>query len=74
MKVVAFNGSPRKDGNTATLIQRVFGELEKTGIETVTSNPLKPLLTEVPEDQTELTGFSAAFTTCFGLALRALED
>ena len=34
MKVVAFNGSPRKDGNTATLIKRVLGELEKEGIET----------------------------------------
>jgi multimeric flavodoxin WrbA len=34
MKVVAFNGSPRKDGNTAILIKHVFGELEKAGIET----------------------------------------
>jgi multimeric flavodoxin WrbA len=34
MKVVAFNGSPRKDGNTAILIKHVFGELEKGGIET----------------------------------------
>jgi multimeric flavodoxin WrbA len=34
MKVVAFNGSPRKDGNTAILIHHVFGELEKEGIET----------------------------------------
>ncbi len=34
MKVVAFNGSPRRDGNTALLIRRVFGELEKRGIET----------------------------------------
>ncbi len=31
MKVVAFNGSPRKDGNTAILIKHVFGELEKAG-------------------------------------------
>jgi multimeric flavodoxin WrbA len=36
MKVVAFNGSPRKDGNTATLIRHVFTELEKDGIETET--------------------------------------
>lgn len=36
MKVVAFNGSPRKDGNTATLIRHVFDELEKEGIETET--------------------------------------
>jgi multimeric flavodoxin WrbA len=36
MKVVAFNGSPRKDGNTATLIRHVLNELEKEGIETET--------------------------------------
>jgi multimeric flavodoxin WrbA len=34
MKVVAFNGSPRKDGNTSILINYVFRELEKEGIET----------------------------------------
>ena len=34
MKVVAFNGSPRRDGNTATLINTVFDELHKEGIET----------------------------------------
>ncbi len=34
MKVVAFNGSPRKDGNTAMLINSVFGELQKEGLET----------------------------------------
>jgi multimeric flavodoxin WrbA len=34
MKVIAFNGSPRKGGNTSQLIQVVFGELEKAGIET----------------------------------------
>ena len=34
MKVVAFNGSPRKDGNSAILIKHVFNELEKEGIET----------------------------------------
>jgi multimeric flavodoxin WrbA len=36
MKVVAFNGSPRKDGNTASLIRHVLTELEKEGIETET--------------------------------------
>jgi len=36
MKVVAFNGSPRKEGNTATLIKHVLAELEKEGIETET--------------------------------------
>jgi multimeric flavodoxin WrbA len=34
MKVVAFNGSARKDGNTAILIKHVFKELEKEGIKT----------------------------------------
>ncbi len=34
MKVVGFNGSARKDGNTAALIKYAFHELEKEGIET----------------------------------------
>jgi multimeric flavodoxin WrbA len=34
MKVVALNGSARKDGNTAILINTVFAELKKEGIET----------------------------------------
>jgi multimeric flavodoxin WrbA len=34
MKVIAFNGSPRKDGNTARLIGMVLGEIEKEGIDT----------------------------------------
>ena len=34
MKVVAFNGSARKDGNTALLINHVFAELQAEGIET----------------------------------------
>ncbi len=34
MKVLAMNGSPRKDGNTFTLINKVFQELEKEGIQT----------------------------------------
>lgn len=34
MKVVAFNGSARKDGNTALLIKHVFAALEKEDIET----------------------------------------
>lgn len=34
MKVVAFNGSPRKDGNTYHLLQHVFTALKKEGIET----------------------------------------
>jgi len=34
MKVTAFNGSARRDGNTAILINQVFSELEKQDIET----------------------------------------
>ncbi len=34
MKVVAFNGSARKDGNTAILVRAAFDELEKAGVET----------------------------------------
>ncbi len=34
MKVVAFNGSARKDGNTATYLKRVLDVLEQEGIET----------------------------------------
>ena len=34
MKVIAINGSARKDGNTAILICHVFEELAKEGIET----------------------------------------
>ncbi|MBN1635582.1 MAG: flavodoxin family protein [Deltaproteobacteria bacterium] len=34
MKVVAFNGSARKDGNTAILVNYVLAELEKEGIST----------------------------------------
>jgi multimeric flavodoxin WrbA len=45
MKVVAFNGSPRSNGNTATLIRLVFTELESHGIGTelvqVGGNPVR---------------------------------
>lgn len=34
MKVVAFNGSARRDGNTALLLRRVCAELENEGIAT----------------------------------------
>jgi multimeric flavodoxin WrbA len=34
MKAVAFNSSPRKDGNTTILITRVLRELENEGIKT----------------------------------------
>lgn len=34
MKVIAFNGSPRRNGNTSLLIKEVLAELKKEGIET----------------------------------------
>ena len=34
MKVIAFNGSPHKEGNTSILINLVLGELTKEGIDT----------------------------------------
>lgn len=34
MKVVAFNGSARKDGNTALLVRHAFAALEQEGVET----------------------------------------
>ncbi|MBK5274918.1 MAG: NAD(P)H-dependent oxidoreductase [Desulfuromonadales bacterium] len=34
MKVTAFNGSPRQEGNTSILIGHVFESLQKEGIET----------------------------------------
>ena len=34
MKIVAFNGSARKDGNTASLLRRTLEVLEKEGFET----------------------------------------
>jgi multimeric flavodoxin WrbA len=45
MKIVAFNGSPRKQGNTYSLLRIVSDELEKAGIETeiinITGEPLR---------------------------------
>ena len=38
MKVIAFNGSARKEGNTSILINYVLDELQKRGIETETFN------------------------------------
>ena len=43
MKVIAFNGSPHKDGNTATLLAEVLRELESQGIETELVHLIGPL-------------------------------
>ncbi len=55
MKVVAFNGSARKDGNTAILLNMVLGELKQEGIETEI----------VQLAGTQIQGCSACFK-CFG--------
>ena len=34
LKVVAFSGSARRDGNTAFLVKTAFGPLKKAGVET----------------------------------------
>ncbi len=34
MKVIAFNGSPHKDGNTYLLIRHTLDAIEKAGIKT----------------------------------------
>ena len=39
MKIIAFNWSPRKNGNTSTLIKTVFEELKKENIETEIEKP-----------------------------------
>ncbi|WP_406661702.1 flavodoxin family protein [Methanolobus sp. ZRKC3] len=38
MKVIAINGSPRKEGNTAALLKELTSKLEAEGIETETIN------------------------------------
>ncbi|MGV8089181.1 MAG: flavodoxin family protein [Methanothrix sp.] len=43
MKVIAFNGSPRRDGNTATLLAAVLEELKSQGIETELVHLVGPL-------------------------------
>ena len=49
MKVVAFNGSARRKGNTAILINTVLNELKKEGIETeLISLAEKPLRVALP--------------------------
>lgn len=45
MKILGINGSARKDGNTAILINEVFKELQQAGMET----ELVPLADEVME-------------------------
>jgi len=46
----------------------------KTGLGTAKSEPFASLPDDVREMNPELTRMSAAFTTCFGLAVRALEE
>jgi multimeric flavodoxin WrbA len=48
MKIIGINGSPRKGGNTTILINTVFGELNKQGIDTelieLSGKNIKPCL------------------------------
>ena len=46
---------------------------KKSGIATVISDPFATLINDVKDIHAEFAGMSAAFTTCFGLALRAME-
>jgi multimeric flavodoxin WrbA len=43
MRVAAFNGSPRSEGNTAFLISQVLRELNNEGIETEMIHPKGPI-------------------------------
>jgi multimeric flavodoxin WrbA len=47
MKVIAFNGSARKDGNTAILINHVLLQLKEEGIETRTSAVLSTMISSM---------------------------
>ena len=55
-------------GNLAEVVGK------SVGIPVVISDPLKLLVPENREEQPEIANMGAAFTTCFGLALRALEE
>jgi multimeric flavodoxin WrbA len=62
MNVIAINGSARKDGNTAILINVVFDELKKEGIETemiqLAGNPIQGcMLLEQEPPMRSRTGF-----------------
>lgn len=46
---------------------------KKSGIATAISDPFASLINDVKDIHPEFAGMSAAFTTCFGLALRAME-
>jgi len=54
MKVIAFNGSGRKDGNTAILLNVVLEELQKEGVET----ELIQLAGKAPQDASPATNAS----------------
>jgi len=54
-------------GELAVMIEK------KSGIATAVSNPFASLINDVKDIHPEFAGMGAAFTTCFGLALRAME-
>lgn len=47
---------------------------QKSGIKTTISDPFTILTEDISEKYPDLARMSAAFTTCFGLAVRALEE
>ena len=47
---------------------------QKSGIFTTISNPFTELPDDIKESHPDLTEMGAAFTTCYGLAVRALEE
>jgi multimeric flavodoxin WrbA len=83
MKVVAFNGSPKRDGNTARLLGYALAELEAAGIETelvqVGGRPLRGCLAcgkcgerqdrRCVNDTDEMNGFIAKMCEADGILL-----
>ena len=65
MKVIAFNGSPRKDGNTTILINHVLRELEKEGVETelvqLSEKEIRGCIACYKCFETSATGFARGF-------------
>ncbi len=47
---------------------------KKTGIETTVSNPFSKIADDIQARFPDVSGVEAAFTTCYGLAMRALEE
>ncbi len=58
-----------------TFLSGLSDEIEdRMGMETSVSDPFRSLRVEAGEDISRFTGLGAAFTVCYGLALRAMEE